>query len=62
MDRRYAVTGAEGKDDCPVPRLLVALTVHVYVLPAVRPATVIGLAVPDLVLATPPFDEVHVAE
>jgi hypothetical protein len=44
-----------------VPRAFVALTVHVYALPALRPVTVSGLAAPLLALATPPFDDVHVA-
>jgi len=52
--------GADGSDAGPVPRLLVALTLHVYVLPGVRPVTVIGLALPDLVFVTPPFEEVQV--
>jgi hypothetical protein len=45
----------------PVPRLFVALTAHLYVLPAVSPVTVSGLVLPVFDFATPPFDDVHVA-
>jgi len=57
---RYACTTADATESGPVPRLLVALTVHVYDLPAVSPVTVIGLALPDFDLVAPPFDDVHV--
>jgi hypothetical protein len=58
----YAFARAEGSDRGPVPRLFVALTRHVYVLPAVSPVTVIGLPFPALALLAPPFDEVQDAE
>jgi len=41
----YAFT-APDRAAVPVPRLFAARTVQVYVLPAVRPFTVIGLALP----------------
>jgi hypothetical protein len=50
--------GADGK---PTPRALVAFTVHVYVLPAVRPNTVSGLADPVIAPVPPPLLDVHVA-
>jgi len=36
---RNAITTPDGADDRPVPRLFVALTVHLYVLPAVSVVT-----------------------
>ncbi len=54
-----AVVGCEGG---PVPRALVAFTVHVYVLPALKPVTVNGPALAEVVLVTPPILELHVAE
>ena len=52
---------AEGTDRGPVPRLFVAVTRHLYVLPADSPLTVIGLFDPDLLFVTPPFVEEQVA-
>ena len=52
---------ADGTERRPVPRLLVAVTRHVCVLPAVRSVTVIGFFLPDLLLVTPPSDEAQVA-
>ena len=50
MDRfDYAVTAAD-LADAPAPRLLAAVTVQVYDLPAVSPFTVMGLALPTVVL------------
>jgi hypothetical protein len=43
-DDSYAVAPLDRVDSCPVPRLLVAWTVHVYVRPCVRPDMVIGPA------------------
>ena len=51
----------DGFDGGPVPRLLVALTAHVYVAPIVRPVTVIGLATSVVEAVAPPVDDVHVA-
>ena len=51
----------EAVDGGPVPRLLVALTVQVYYLPAVRAVTLMGPTAPVLVSVTPPFDDVQVA-
>ena len=39
------VTGFDAADGSPVPAMLLAVTVKVYVLPLVSPVTVIGLAV-----------------
>src|SRR5450631_960844 len=44
-----------------MPRALVAVTVHVYALPAVRPDTVSGLADPVIAPVPPPLLDVHVA-
>ena len=44
----------------PVPRLLVALTVQVYVLPALRPVTVSGPVLATLPFGLPPLVEVQV--
>ena len=40
------VAGADGADDGPVPRPLVAVTVNVYAVPLVRPFTVQVVVVP----------------
>ena len=53
--------GAEGAEVAPVPMMLVAATVHVYVLPLVRPLTVIGDAVSVLLDAVPPLLDAHAA-
>jgi hypothetical protein len=45
-----------------VPIALVAVTVHVYVLPLVKLLTVIGDATPVLLPAVPPLLDVHDAE
>jgi hypothetical protein len=59
-----ATTGADRAEAGPDPRALVAVTEHVYVLPVVTDATVIGAAAaPECVpvLAAPPLLEVHLA-
>jgi len=56
-----ALTDADGADASPVPRAFVARTVHVYRLPAVKCATVIGEAVPVFERVAPPLDETHAA-
>jgi hypothetical protein len=40
---------------------LIAATVQVYVVPWVRLITVSGLAVPEVAIVVPPFEERHVA-
>ena len=52
------VTLFEAAEAGPVPTELVAVTLKVYAVPLVRPVTVIGLAVPVLVMA--PGEEVTV--
>src|SRR4029077_19519452 len=57
-------TGSDGAESRPAPRALVAFTVHVYDLPVVTAATVIGAAVAPAcvpVLVTPPLLDTHVA-
>ena len=49
----------EAGDAGPVPTSLVAVTVHVYVLPLVRPPTLIGEVAPVLPPAAPPSLDVH---
>ena len=44
-----------------MPTTLVAVTVHVYVLPVVRLATTNGLDNPDAVRVVPPLLETQVA-
>lgn len=56
----YAVTVFDAAEAGPVPRAFVARTVHEYVLPTVRPPTVMGLAMPVADLVTPPLDDVQV--
>jgi hypothetical protein len=51
----------DGCDDGPVPRALVAFTVHVYDLPGVSPLTVTGPVRADFDFVTPPLPDVHVA-
>jgi len=55
----YAVTAPDGFDARLVPLALVAVTVHLYVDPTVRPVTVSGVAVPDFIPATPPLLDTH---
>src|SRR5260221_242033 len=55
-------TGNEEVDALLVPTPLVAVTVHVYVLPLVSPGTVMGEAVSVLVPVAPPLSELQVAE
>lgn len=58
----FGTTAADDGDDGPAPFPFVALTLHVYVLPLVNPATAIGDEAPvTLALATPPFDDTHFA-
>ena len=54
-------TPAEGGDGGLVPTMLVAVTVHVYVLPFVRLVTTSGDVVPDFAPGVPPSRDVHVA-
>jgi hypothetical protein len=49
----------EAVDGALDPRAFCAVTVHVYVLPFVRPGTTIGLDVPVCEPITPPSLEVH---
>ena len=55
------ITAADGEDAGPVPRALVALTVHVYLLAVVRCVTVKGDAAPAFVLVAPPLLDLHLA-
>jgi hypothetical protein len=54
-------SGADRADARPVPREFVPATLHVYVLPVVRPDTVIGLDPPPCAAVAPPSLEVQVA-
>ena len=54
-----SVNGGESGDVGLVPWLLDAVALHVYVRVLVSPVTVIGIAMPDWLLATPPSLEVH---
>jgi len=56
-----ALTAADGAEARPAPREFVPLTVHVYLLPAVRRVTVSGVRVPVFERATPPLLDVHEA-
>ena len=64
---RYDFTAGVGLETGPVPRLLVALTTHVYVLPAVRLETVTWSVPPVEVTVlvwfrdVPPLDELQAA-
>jgi len=51
----------DGCEAGPVPRALVAFTVHVYDLPGVSPFTVTGPVRADFDFVTPPLLDVHVA-
>ena len=53
------VTGFDAADGAPVPTAFVAVTVHVYVLPAVSAATEIGALAWVPVRVTPPLLETH---
>jgi hypothetical protein len=55
-------TLADADEGTLVPIALVAVTVHVYVLPLVKLLTVIGDAAPVLLPDVPPLLEVHDAE
>ena len=48
----------EGADGGPVPNLFEAVTVNLYLVPSLRPVTVIGLFLP--VACAPPGDAVTV--
>ena len=54
-------TADERVDQAPVPMTFVARTRQVYVLPFVRPVTVIGLVAPLTDPATPPSEDVQFA-
>jgi hypothetical protein len=64
IQRRYGEeatsTAFELADGAPVPAAFVALTVHVYVTPPVRPGTMIGLPFPLAMTAEPPPSGVQV--
>jgi hypothetical protein len=49
----------EGPEGALVPSPLLAVTLHVYVAPLVRPFTMIGLPPPVAEPLVPPFDDVH---
>jgi hypothetical protein len=49
----------ETADGSPGPFVFAAVTVHVYVLPFVRPETAIGLALPPPEPVAPPSDDTH---
>src|SRR5207248_4073424 len=51
----------DGDEGDPKPTLLCAATVQLYVLPAVRPPTLIGDLSPSFCRATPPSLDVHFA-
>lgn len=52
--------GLDADDTALVPIALVAVAVHVYVVPFVTVATTIGLVAPTPEPVVPPFEEVHV--
>jgi aconitase B len=58
---RFGMTAADGADEGLVPFALVAVTVHVYDFPLVRPPTMTGGAGPFADPAEPPFDDVQCA-
>ena len=58
---RFGTATADGTEGALSPLLFVAVTVHVYDLPFVRPPTRIGELAPAADPAAPPFDETHVA-
>jgi hypothetical protein len=51
----------EASETPPEPITFVAQTAHVYVLPSVRPVTVIGLEAPEVVPVAPPSDDTQLA-
>src|SRR5439155_835953 len=57
----FAVMGGDDLDAGPVPRWLVAVTVHRYCLPLVRFVTGTGLFACTPVFVMPPSGEVQVA-
>ena len=57
----YAFTAFDAADRQPVPRLFVAVTVHVYFLPGVSLLTVTWVDRCDHDRVVPPFDDVQVA-
>ena len=50
---------ADAGDNAPVPFAFVAVTVHVYDFPFVRPLTTVGDAVSEVDAEAPPFDDTH---
>ena len=50
---------ADAGDNAPVPFAFVAVTVHVYDFPFVRPLTTVGDAVSEVDAEAPPFDDAH---
>ena len=56
------ITATDAAEGTPSPFVLVAITVHVYDLPFVRPPTTMGEPMSAATPATPPFDEMHAAE
>jgi hypothetical protein len=58
---RLGTATADGTEGSLSPFPFVAVTVHVYDVPFVRPTTRIGEFAPDADPATPPFDDAHVA-
>jgi len=58
---RFGIATADGTDDALSPFAFVAVSVHVYDFPLVKPGTTIGEAAPAAVPAVPPFDDTHVA-
>jgi hypothetical protein len=58
---RLGITGADAGDGELGPCTFAAVTVHVYVLPLVRPVTMIGEPAPPTVSGGPPFEDVQVA-
>jgi hypothetical protein len=47
----------DATDNALVPTALVAVAVHVYTFPLVKPFTMIGLAAPEAVPVAPPFED-----
>ena len=50
---------ADADDTAPAPFAFVAVTVHVYDFPFVRPLTTVGDAVSEVDAEAPPFDDAH---
>ena len=57
--RSQALTTVEGADQSPLPRLLVALAVHAYLLPDVKCVTVAGDEAAGIERVTPPLLDSH---